>query len=92
MAKVFEQPVVLLFIDGWGIAPWDIKGNCFSLAQLKNIPSIIKCYPAMALTTPFNDCNIKNLFDCYKQAYLETGLSQKIDKKTTKNPIYLIIF
>jgi 2,3-bisphosphoglycerate-independent phosphoglycerate mutase len=42
--------LVLLIIDGWGIAP-DNVGNIFSLVKTKNYGELILKYPAAALST-----------------------------------------
>lgn len=39
-----KKPVVLIVLDGWGIAPQG-PGNALSLAKLKNYPSLRTAYP-----------------------------------------------
>ncbi len=42
------KPVVLIILDGWGIAP-PSKGNAIALAKTPTITELIKKYPAMTL-------------------------------------------
>ncbi|MFA4871951.1 MAG: 2,3-bisphosphoglycerate-independent phosphoglycerate mutase [Patescibacteria group bacterium] len=42
------KPVVLIILDGWGIAP-PSRGNAISLAKTPNINNLIKTYPSMTL-------------------------------------------
>lgn len=44
------KPVVLMILDGWGIAP-PSPGNAISLAKTPNIDKLITTYPAMTLIT-----------------------------------------
>ncbi|MEK7167915.1 MAG: 2,3-bisphosphoglycerate-independent phosphoglycerate mutase, partial [Patescibacteria group bacterium] len=42
------KPVVLIILDGWGIAPAS-KGNALALAKTPFVNNLIKSYPAMTL-------------------------------------------
>ncbi len=42
------KPVVLLILDGWGVAPPD-QGNALALAKTPNIRALASKYPAMTL-------------------------------------------
>ncbi len=48
MAKLKNRPVVLIILDGWGIAP-DAPGNAITKAKTPNINKYITSYPAMTL-------------------------------------------
>ncbi len=47
--KKHPKPVVLLILDGYGVAPPN-KGNAISLAKTPNMDHFISSYPAMTLT------------------------------------------
>ncbi len=48
MEKERPKPVVLIILDGWGIAP-PSRSNAISLAKTPAIDNLIKTYPAMTL-------------------------------------------
>lgn len=48
MSNGIPKPVVLLILDGWGVAPAG-KGNAISQAKTPTMTSLIKTYPAMVL-------------------------------------------
>ena len=54
------MPVILLLLDGFGIAP-DNEGNALSLAETPNINNIIKDYPAASLNTLASSINARYL-------------------------------
>lgn len=54
------RPVVLLLLDGFGIAP-DNEGNALSLADTPNINNLIKNYPAASLMTLPSSINARYL-------------------------------
>jgi len=43
-----KKPVVLIVLDGWGIAPTS-RGNAISLARTSNFDNYVKKYPALTL-------------------------------------------
>lgn len=48
MAKLKNKPVVLVILDGWGIAP-DAPGNAITQAKTPNLDKYITTYPALTL-------------------------------------------
>jgi 2,3-bisphosphoglycerate-independent phosphoglycerate mutase len=54
------KPVVLLLLDGFGLAP-DNEGNALSLAKTPNINELIKKYPAASLRTLPSSINARYL-------------------------------
>lgn len=48
MAEGIPKPVVLLVLDGWGVAPPD-EGNALMKAETPNMKDLIAKYPAMTL-------------------------------------------
>lgn len=48
MPKSKYKPVVLVILDGWGVAP-DAPGNAITQAKLPNFKKYIATYPAMTL-------------------------------------------
>src|SRR4030043_46391 len=48
MSKLENKPVVLVILDGWGIAP-DSPGNAITKSKTPNIDKYITTYPAMTL-------------------------------------------
>jgi len=54
------RPVVLLLIDGWGVAPAG-EGNAMSLAHAPMISSLIKEYPVVTLEAAVGDWNKRYL-------------------------------
>lgn len=49
MPKLIHRPVILVILDGWGVAP-DAPGNAINRANLPNYKKYISTYPAMTLT------------------------------------------
>ena len=47
--QIRPKPVVLVVLDGWGIAP-PYAGNAISLAKLPNFNQLVSHYPVMALS------------------------------------------
>ncbi len=64
-----QNPVVLLLLDGFGIAP-DNEGNALSLAETPNINKLIKKYPTASLRTLPSNINSR---------YLSIGAGSDID-------------
>ncbi len=64
-----QKPVILLLLDGFGIAP-DNEGNALSLAETPNINKLIKKYPAASLRTLPSTINSR---------YLSIGAGSDID-------------
>ncbi|MFA5247859.1 MAG: hypothetical protein WC415_01245 [Patescibacteria group bacterium] len=80
MLKEKEQKalfLVLLIIDGWGIAP-DNVGNIFSLIKTKNYQELVSKYPAAALLTSLNNNKIVSKSD----NYFVIGTGDLAQKKT----------
>jgi 2,3-bisphosphoglycerate-independent phosphoglycerate mutase len=48
MPKIKYRPIVLIILDGWGVAA-DSPGNAIAKAKTPNIDKYIKTYPAMTL-------------------------------------------
>ncbi len=48
MAKLKNRPVILIILDGWGIAP-DSPGNAIAKAKTPNLNKYIATYPALTL-------------------------------------------
>ncbi|MCX6744174.1 MAG: 2,3-bisphosphoglycerate-independent phosphoglycerate mutase [Candidatus Parcubacteria bacterium] len=48
MPKLKYKPVILVILDGWGVAP-DSPGNAITRAKLPNFKKYISTYPAMTL-------------------------------------------
>lgn len=48
MAETRPKPVVLIILDGWGVAP-PSKSNAIALAKTPTYDSLVKNYPAMTL-------------------------------------------
>lgn len=61
------QPLVLLFLDGFGVAPIN-EGNIFSQLNLKTLTGIIKDYPVILLSAISGSVN---------QRYLSLGLGEE---------------
>jgi len=49
MGKLKNKPVVLIILDGWGVAP-DNPGNAIAKADTPNINKYIESYPALTLS------------------------------------------
>lgn len=52
------RPVVLIILDGWGVAPPG-QGNAMSQAKLPNFNRFIKTYPAMTLLAAGNEVGLE---------------------------------
>jgi bisphosphoglycerate-independent phosphoglycerate mutase (AlkP superfamily) len=50
------RPVILLLIDGWGIAP-PSEANVLSFSHLPNFLKLIKNYPVLSLSVPDKEIN-----------------------------------
>ncbi len=70
-----KSTVVLLLLDGWGIAPVS-EANVISLAKTPTFNNLIKEYPVALLSVP--EKNINN-------RYLIMGLGRNIDDEKTVN-------
>ncbi len=57
---VYPRPVVLLLLDGWGVAPAG-ESNALSLARTPNLTKLIKEYPVATLESAFGDWNRRYL-------------------------------
>ncbi|MFH2018774.1 MAG: 2,3-bisphosphoglycerate-independent phosphoglycerate mutase [bacterium] len=51
------RPVVLIILDGWGVAP-DSDGNAITRARLPNYKKLLKNYPAMTLYASGNEVGL----------------------------------
>lgn len=65
------RPLVLLLLDGWGIAPSG-EGNAISLASTPTITELIKEYPVATLDVPIGDWN---------KRYLSLGSGTSLDSE-----------
>lgn len=61
------QPLVLLFLDGFGVAPIN-EGNIFSQLKLKTLAGVIRDYPVILLSAIFGSVN---------QRYFSLGLGEE---------------
>jgi 2,3-bisphosphoglycerate-independent phosphoglycerate mutase len=52
-----NRPVVLIIMDGWGVAP-NVDGNAISKAETPNLNKFIKDYPAMTLHASGNEVGL----------------------------------
>jgi 2,3-bisphosphoglycerate-independent phosphoglycerate mutase len=50
MAQLKNRPVVLIILDGWGVAP-EAPGNAISQAKTPHFDKYVSTYPAMTLKT-----------------------------------------
>lgn len=66
------KPVVLVLIDGWGIAP-KYFGNVFTDLKLKNFSGLVKDYPLALLKS-----DKKNIADRYREIGAFGRLTEKI--------------
>lgn len=57
--EIIPKPVVIVFIDGWGIAPKH-SGNVFGGAKVKNFSKLAKDYPLALLKS---DASIRERYD-----------------------------
>src|SRR3989339_1913612 len=48
MSNKRPKPVVLIILDGWGVAP-PSRGNAIAMAKIPTINNLIKTYPSMTL-------------------------------------------
>ena len=58
MIKLSHRPVVLVILDGWGVAP-PTDGNAATQANLPNFKKFIKNYPAMTILASGNEVGLQ---------------------------------
>ncbi|PIZ95890.1 MAG: 2,3-bisphosphoglycerate-independent phosphoglycerate mutase [Candidatus Magasanikbacteria bacterium CG_4_10_14_0_2_um_filter_37_12] len=59
MSNKSKKPLVLVILDGWGVAP-DSKGNAITQAKTPNFDKFVREYPAMTLYASGNEVGLRS--------------------------------